>query len=77
MDKDLKSQEWFPEARVTSTVVQKGVECSYNFYGIEPRRISDKFWIVILSLVFYVVYTVWYGFALMYMFEGWGLRLSH
>jgi len=77
MDRDLKSQELFPEARVTSTVVQKGVECAYNFYGIEPQRISDKIWIVIFSLAFYVVYTVWYGFALMYMFEGWGLRLSH
>jgi hypothetical protein len=25
-----------------------------------------------ISLVFYVVYTLWYGFAIMYMFEGWG-----
>ena len=77
MDRALKSQELFSEARVTSTVVQKGVECAYNYYGIEPRKISDKFWIVFFSLVFYVVYTVWYGFALMFMFEGLGFRLSH
>jgi len=32
---------------------------------------------VIFSLVFYVVYTLWYGFGIMYMFEGWGLRLEH
>ena len=29
------------------------------------------------TLVFYVVYTVWYGFAIIFMFEGWGLKLSH
>jgi hypothetical protein len=23
-----------------------------------------------------VVYTVWYGFAVMFLFEGWGLRLN-
>jgi hypothetical protein len=28
-------------------------------------------------LIFYVVYTLWYGFAIMYMFEGWGLQLEH
>jgi len=27
--------------------------------------------------VFYIAYTLWYGFALMYMIEGWGLRISH
>ncbi len=33
--------------------------------------------IVIFSLIFYVVYTLWYGFAIMFMFEGWGMRLEH
>jgi hypothetical protein len=26
--------------------------------------------------LFYVVYTLWYGFAIMYMFEGAGYRLA-
>ena len=77
MDKDLKKQNKFKEAKVVSLIVKKGIEPSYNFYKIVPQKISDRFGIVIFSLVFYVVYTLWYGFAIMFMFEGWGLRLEH
>jgi hypothetical protein len=53
------------------------VETSYNYYLIEPQKISDRAFIVLFSLVFYVIYTVWYGFAIMFMFEGWGMELEH
>lgn len=76
MDKDLKKQKEFEAAKVVSQVVKKAVECSYNYYKIEPQKISDRTGIVIFSLVFYVVYTLWYGFAIMFMFEGWGLKLE-
>jgi len=76
MDKAFKRQEKFAESRFISTVVKKGVECSYNYYGIEPQNISEKFLVVLIALVFYVVYTLWYGFAIMFMFEGWGLKLE-
>jgi hypothetical protein len=58
-------------------VKKKAVECAYNYYGIEPQRIADRVGIVIFSLLFYVLYTCWYGYAIIFMFEGWGLRLSH
>ncbi|MBN1831556.1 MAG: hypothetical protein JW896_05535 [Deltaproteobacteria bacterium] len=77
MDKDLKKQKKFKEAKIVTEVKDKAVECSYNYFGIEPQRIMDKIWIVIFSLVFYVIYTLWYGFAYMYMFEGWGMQLEH
>ena len=77
MDKDLKKQKEFEAATVVSQVVKKAVECSYNYYKIEPQKISDRTGIVIFSLVFYVVYTLWYGFAIMFMFEGWGMKLEH
>ena len=77
MDKDLKKQKEFEAAKVVSQVVKKAVECSYNYYKIEPQKISDRTGIVIFSLVFYVVYTLWYGFAIMFMFEGWGMKLEH
>ena len=77
MDKDLNKQKNFKEAKVVSLVIKKAIEPSYNFYKIVPQKISDRFGIVIFSLVFYVIYTLWYGFAIMYMFEGWGLRLEH
>ena len=77
MDKDLKKQKKFKEAKVVALVIKKGIEPSYNYYEIEPQKISDQFGVVIFSLVFYVVYTLWYGFAIMFMFEGWGLKLEH
>ena len=76
-DKDLKKQKLFKEAKVVALVIKKVVETSYNYYTIEPQKITDRMGIVIFSLVFYVVYTLWYGFAILFMFEGWGLRLEH
>jgi hypothetical protein len=58
-------------------VVKKAVEPSYNYYRIEPQNIGDRWVVVIFSLIFYVVYTLWYGFSIMYIFEGWGMKLGH
>ena len=58
-------------------VVKKAVESSYNYYKIEPEKIGDRLGIVVLSLVFYVIYTLLYGFAILFMFEGWGLKIGH
>lgn len=77
MDKHLKEQKKFKEAKVVDTISAKAVETAYNYYGINPRSISEKLGVVIFSLVFYVAYTLWYGFAILFMFEGWGLRLEH
>lgn len=77
MEKDLKHQKKFAEAKIVTLVQAKTVETAYNYYQIEPQKISDKLWIVIFSLVFYVVYTLWYGFAIMYLFEGVGMQLGH
>jgi hypothetical protein len=77
MDKALSKQELFKEAKVIGNVSKKAVETAYNYYKIEPQKISDKYGIVIFSLIFYVVYTLWYGFAILFMFEGWGLKLEH
>ena len=77
LERELNAQELFADARVVSTTTMKAVECAYNYYGIEPQKILDRIWVVVLSLVFYVVYTIWYGFAILFLFEGWGLNLSH
>ncbi|HHP7235585.1 MAG TPA: hypothetical protein ACFCUC_13220 [Desulfobacterales bacterium] len=73
----LNRQERFKEAKVAANVRAKAVETAFNYYQIEPQKISDRWGIVIFALVFYVVYTLWYGFAIMFMFEGWGLDLEH
>ena len=77
MESDLKHQKKFKEAKVVSLVVTKAVELGYNYYKVDPQKIGKKIGIVIFSLVFYVIYTMWYGFAIMFMFEGWGLKLEH
>ncbi|MBW1709029.1 MAG: hypothetical protein JRG97_04145 [Deltaproteobacteria bacterium] len=76
MDKNLTKQKKFSEAKFISSVGKKAVECSYNYYEIEPQKIADKYGIVFISLLFYIVYTIWYGFSIMFMFEGWGLKLE-
>jgi hypothetical protein len=77
MDKDLKKQKLFKAAKIVTTIKKKAVEPSYNYYNIDPQSIMDRLGIVIFSLIFYVVYTLWYGFAIMFMFEGWGMKLEH
>ncbi|MDY6955125.1 MAG: hypothetical protein SWE60_26785 [Thermodesulfobacteriota bacterium] len=77
LERALKDQKKFKEAKVVSVVTKKAVELSYNYFNVEPQKIGDKIGIVLFSLVFYVIYTLWYGFAIMFMFEGWGMRLEH
>ena len=77
LDKELKDQEQFQAAKIVSLINKKAVETAYNYYKIEPQKITDRLGVILLSLVFYVVYTMWYGFAIMYMFEGWGMKLEH
>lgn len=77
MDKALKDQKKFKEAKMVTTVKKKAVESSYNYYKIEPQKIGERLGIVIFSLIFYVIYTLWYGFAFMFMFEGLGMQLEH
>lgn len=77
LSKDLNHQKKFKEAKVIDTILKKGVELSYNYYKIEPLKISESIGIVSFSLVFYVIYTMWFGFAVLFLFEGWGLKLEH
>jgi hypothetical protein len=77
MDGDLKHQKLFKEARITDLAKTKAVETAYNYYGIQAEKITGRLGVVVFSLVFYVIYTLWYGFAILFLFEGWGLSLEH
>lgn len=77
MQKSLNNNEQFKEAKVAYTVMTKAVECAYNYEGIEAQSMTSRLGVVVFALVFYVVYTLWYGYAIMFMFEGWGLKISH
>ncbi len=76
MEKSLNKQEKFKESKILYQVRTKTVEPAYNYYGIEAQSIKDNAILMILSLVGYVIYTMWFGFAFLFMFEGWGLKLE-
>jgi len=77
MEKSLTRQENFKESKLLYQVRTKSVEPAYNYYGIEAQSIRAKLTVVVLSLAGYVIYTMWFGFAILFMFEGWGLKLEH
>ncbi len=61
------------QSEAVSEVVRKAIEPAYNFYGTEPQNVSDKGGVMAFLLVFYVVYTLWWGYAILFLFEGLGL----
>lgn len=76
-EKNLNKQKMFKEAKIINQVQAKAVEPAYNYFGIQAEDIKSKLGIVIASLAGYVVYTLWFGFSILFMFEGWGLKLEH
>lgn len=77
MSKYLMKHDQFKESKIIQNVQTKALEPAYNYFGIEAQNIKDKVGIVIASLAGYVVYTLWFGFGILFMFEGWGLKLEH
>ena len=77
LSKSLNRQKAFAQSKFVDTVRAKALEVSYNFYKVEPQSIGSKWGIVAFSLLFYVLYTLWYGFGVMYLFEGAGYQLEH
>jgi hypothetical protein len=76
MDKALKKQGKIDEAKIVSDVMKKAVEPAYNYYQVEAQNVVDKAGIMTGLLVFYVVYTMWWGFAIFFMFDGIGLTMK-
>jgi hypothetical protein len=76
MQEQLRSRGRFAEAAFVEEVRTRAVEMSYNFYGIEPARARTHAGVLVFSLVFYVVYTLWWGYAIMLVFDGLGLQMK-
>jgi hypothetical protein len=75
--KELNRQQKFAQAAVVREALTKAIEPAYNYYGVTAVAMKDMIWIAIAALIGYVLYTVWYGYAILYLFEGWGLKLEH
>ena len=76
LDKELKKQGKIAEAKIVSDVMKKAVEPAFNFYKIDAQKVTDKAGIMTGLLVFYVAYTMWWGFAIFYLFDGVGLTMK-
>ncbi len=74
--KELQKQKMIEEAKVVGQVNKRGLEPGYNFYGIKSEKVLDNVLPLVGLLVFYVIYTMWYGYAIFDMFGGIGLGMS-
>lgn len=76
LDLTLKMEKRFKEASFTNEVMVKAVEVGYNYYGIEPQSAKSQVWLLTFALIFYVLYTIWWGYAIFFLFESFGLAMT-
>ena len=76
IDKAFKKEGKIEDAKIVSDVTKKAIEAGYNFYGVEAKKVKDEAGLMTFLLVFYVAYTLWWGFAIFFIFEGIGLTMS-
>ncbi len=76
MEKVLKKDKHLKEAKIVSEVNRKAIEPAYNFYKIDPQNVSEHAVLLTGLLMFYVLYTMWWGYGIFYTFEGVGLNMK-
>jgi len=76
LDRDLKRQQLFDKAASLAEMKSKGIEVAYNYYTIEPVKASNHAFILTFSLIFYVAYTLWWGYAIFHLSEGVGFAMT-
>ena len=77
ISKYLTSEKRFDGAKLFENIKKKALEPAYNYYGVKIENWKENIALVLASLAFYVFYTLWYGFGLMYLFEGLGYKIGH
>ncbi len=76
INKQFMIEKKAAEAKIVSDVMKKAVEAAYNFYKVDAVKVKEKAGLMVFLLVFYVVYTMWWGFAIFFIFEGIGLSMK-
>jgi hypothetical protein len=64
------------EANFTKFVSSRALEPAYNFRGIDAKEVGENVIPLTSFLAFYVLYTLWYGFSIMFLFEGLGIGVE-
>ncbi len=77
MEKDMTKAGQFEQAKFVKNCMSKAVEPAYNYYEVEAKPVKEEIFLLIASLAFYVIYTMWYGYGLLFLFEGMGIKLEH
>jgi hypothetical protein len=75
-NKEFQKEKKINESDMVTRVIQRAVEPAFNFYGIEAESVASKAFTLTALLVFYVAYTMWWGYAIFYMFDGIGLSMK-
>jgi hypothetical protein len=76
ISKQFEKEKKVPEAKILTDVVKKAIEPAYNFYKVDSAKVKDHIGLMTFLLVFYVVYTMWWGFSIFFIFEGLGLSMK-
>jgi hypothetical protein len=76
IEKQLKKDKNIEMAKIVSDVNKKAIEPGYNFYKIDANKVIDHAGMLSGLLVFYVFYTMWWGYAIFYLFDGIGLTMK-
>ena len=71
--RELQKQKRSPEASAVDSVIRRAVEPGNNFYGIPAEKVSGNILLLCALLLFYILYTIWYGFGIYEVFDGMGL----
>lgn len=74
--RETKLKGQVEESNFVEEVMSRAVEVGYNFYGIAPAKARDHAGIITFALAFYVAYTLWWGYAILYLFDGFGLQMK-
>jgi hypothetical protein len=64
------------EADFTRFMTTRVLEPAYNFAGIETKSIGENMGKVAFFLGFYLLYTLLYGFSILFLFEGLGIHAT-
>lgn len=76
MDKEFKKQSLFKESSAIQSTMKKAIEPAYNYYQVEIKHVKDNKGTVTFMLLFYLIYTLWYGFSIYYLADGFGITMT-
>jgi len=71
-----KKAKKFDEIKTLKTIRIKALEPAFNFCGVEAASASQHALGISAVIVFYVIYTVWWGYAIYFLSEGVGLLMK-